>query len=220
MAFEGSNLQGLNLQAILDLQQPKAHDAIDNEINQSKIMPIPERDWANPLGIDEDINEFAMNFATGGAGGGTIKTGTKVSKNILSKILARNAKAHRDLRPGAPIRGQQTLKPEDSKYLSEGWRKWEDLTKEISGSKNPEMKKYLGRLREELSPHYSGPTGSWHQGRFNLDYDPPSGRETAALLGPIFGGILGMTMYNDPRFKGYGKLEGEHPNIGLPPKQY
>ena len=185
MAFEGSNLQELNWQAILDLQQPKAHDAIDNEINQSKIMPIPERDWANPLGIDEDINEFAMNFATGGAGGGTIKTGTKVSKNILSKILARNAKAHRDLRPGAPVRGQQTLKPEDSKYLSEGWRKWEDLT---------------------------GDRATYAT--------LPSGRETAALLGPILGGILGMTMYNDPRFKGYGKLEGEHPNIGLPSKQY
>lgn len=84
MAFEGSDIQELGWQEILDLQQPKAHDEIDSLMNQPTEININ-----NIEGID---SEFLMDLITGLSGGGiggAIKTGTKalfdLSKSTLLK---------------------------------------------------------------------------------------------------------------------------------------
>tara|TARA_R100000808_G_scaffold22213_1_gene48191 strand:- start:402 stop:986 length:585 start_codon:yes stop_codon:yes gene_type:complete len=174
-------------------EEPKAHDEIDSL-------------------IDNNLQKDLINLVMGTVGGGG---------GIITKIKARNAKAIRNLTSGE-LKGQQTLKPEDAKWLSDQWRNWEGLTKEISGTKNPEMKKYLGRLREELDPNYSGPSGGWHQGRFNLNYDPPSGGEVGALLGSLISmmGLVQGISEEDRQGRVYGQFQGESPNIGRTSKQY
>ena len=172
-------------------------------------------DKINRLIVDNDIQSIVQGLVMGTMGGGA-NIGKEAMK-VLRKINVRKAKAIRNFKSGT-VEGQQTLKAQDRQHLSEGWQKWEELTKVISKTKNPEMKKYLGRLREELDTKYSGPTGGWYQGKFNLDYDPPSGKEVATLLTSLIAPMLLGTMSQDPRYKGYGKLEGL-PNIGLPPKQ-
>ena len=196
MAFIDKLLEGGSPYG-MEIEQPKAHDEI------------------NRLVIDNDIKSITQGLVAGLTGGGA-------GKGLRQLILAlqgnvRKAKAIRNFKSGT-VEGQQTLKAQDRQHLSEGWQKWEELTKVISKTKNPEMKKYLGRLREELDTKYSGPTGGWYQGKFNLDYDPPSGKEVATLLTSLIAPMLLGTMSQDPRYKGYGKLEGL-PNIGLPPKQ-
>ena len=74
-----------------EIPKQKAHDSINDLINQTD-------------------NAYIMDLVMGVSGGGGANIG-KAGKNIISKILARNAKTRRNLRPGAPTQGWQTLDP-------------------------------------------------------------------------------------------------------------
>ena len=132
------------------------------------IMDFPED---SPIS-QEDLMSLVMGISGGGGG-----------KGIRNLLLAMKGKIKGGkMIPQQPFRQGMVGKPKPE-YMSKEWREWEQLNKEISTTKNPEMKKYISRLREELSPYYKGPQGSWHQGRFNPNYESPTSGLKNFLVG-------------------------------------
>jgi hypothetical protein len=177
----------------MEIETPKAHDEIDSL-------------------IDNNLQEEIMNLVIGTVGGGGANI-NKIGKKVLTKIKARNAKAIRDLTSGKST-GQQTLKPQDSKWLSEQWRNWENLNKEISRAKTPGWKNLLKEERARLDPNY--------RRIHDLDYDPPSNMEVGTLLGSLLSTFL-LAKADAIERREHGKRYGEKTgklNIGQQPKQY
>jgi hypothetical protein len=112
MAFIDKLLEG-GLPYGMEIEQPKGDDKI------------------NRLIFDNDMQSIVESLVMGTMGGGAGK-----GADVIRKIMAKNAKSLRNLKSGT-VKGQQTLKPQDRQHLSEEWRKWEELTKEIS-TKNPD----------------------------------------------------------------------------------
>jgi hypothetical protein len=91
------------LDRIINFIKPKAkaHDEIDSLINQSI------------EGIDEDL---ILSLVMGGAGGGGANI-SKAAKNIISKILAKNAISLKNLR--SPVKtGAQTMSSKDKAFFA------------------------------------------------------------------------------------------------------
>ena len=164
------------LESIIDYIKPKAHDAIDS-ITQQWEESQKNSKFSQITDMPPKQMELIQGLVMGGLGGG--------GKNILSKIKARNALARRNLKPGAPVTGQQTLKPEDAKYFAD-------------------------EIQKMTSKGYK-----------TRDF----GKEGANWgVGTIGSGLYALLLnaITDPYSESpdrYGELEGEVPNIGLPPKQ-
>ena len=120
------------LENIIEYMKPKAHDAIDSlteKWEQRNEGPSVLEGMEELPYSSEDI----LGLVMGVGGGGGAKIG-KLAKKVSTKIKARNAKAIRDLTSGE-LKGQQTLKPADAKWLREQGTKWEQgLHKKIGGS--------------------------------------------------------------------------------------
>ena len=112
MAFEGSDLQNLSWQEVLDLQKPKAHDEIDSliDFNDSQVA-----------------NEFIMDLVMGSVGGGGANI-SKTLKNILTRIKARNARSIRNLNKMQGT-GQQSMSSSDRAFLNKEIEEFKKLIK-------------------------------------------------------------------------------------------
>ena len=100
---------GSLLDKIIDYITPKAHDAIDGLTTaweEAKSSPLKSVE-----GVDMDL---ILGMVTGGAGGpGKIIKG---GKDIISKILARNAKGLKNLRQGQG-KGHMSLNANDRAFF-------------------------------------------------------------------------------------------------------
>ena len=91
------------LESLVNYLKPKAHDAMDAIIDKyEQIQSMPSPDLKSPVS-SEDMLGMISGTVGGGANMG------KGVKNILQKIRATNAKTRRNLKPGAPTQGWQSL---------------------------------------------------------------------------------------------------------------
>ena len=97
------------------IPEQKAHDAIDGEINK----------WDLSMeSMPQEHQDLLMGLVMGGSGRGA-NIG-KAGKNILSNILARNAKSLRNLRQGQGT-GAQSMSSADRGFLNKEWDVWNKL---------------------------------------------------------------------------------------------
>ena len=97
------------------IPQPKAHEAIDEEINKFEIGNIPQ-----------EHKDLLMGLVMGTGGGGLGRTGGNIIQKILTKIKARNARSLRNLRQGQGT-GAQSMSSADRGFLNKEWEVWNKL---------------------------------------------------------------------------------------------
>ena len=117
------------LESLVDYLKPKGHDAIDSLIAEA----------GGPS------NEEIMNLVMGSVGGGGPNI-SKAAKEILTKILSRNAKGIFNLRPNAPRQGWQSL---DQSNLPRGVLPGKPPASSVSQSA-PEFESFIALLMAGL----------------------------------------------------------------------